>query len=151
MSSELTTRDRLLSRVNRIITRASYSAGSSQTPAGDISPYAYIGSFPGSFDGWALIGGGIKKSSRSFPPLPITTMNDARGRKESKAAKFKAKYKEERMSALRLMVPIFMLIQFFVVLLALVSAMLFADPQAALPTCKPSRRESVRPSTGRRA
>ena len=55
------------------------------------------------------------------------------------------------MSALRLMVPIFMLIQFFVVLLALVSAMLFADPQAALPTCKPSRRESVRPSTGRRA
>jgi hypothetical protein len=54
------------------------------------------------------------------------------------------------MSALHSVVPMFMLIQFLVVLIALVSAMLFADPQAALLACKSSRQERVRPATGRR-
>lgn len=83
---------------------------------------------------------------------PADKSYDRRKRpEESKAAKFKAKYGEEGMSALRMIVPIFMLIQFSVVLLALVSAMLFADPQATLLACKHSRRQNVRPATGRRA
>lgn len=48
------------------------------------------------------------------------------------------------MHALHSVVPMFMLIQFFVVLAALVSAMLFADPQATLPAQQASRRERVR-------
>jgi hypothetical protein len=40
------------------------------------------------------------------------------------------------MSALHQVVPMFMLIQFVVVLAALVVAMVFADPQLSLPTRK---------------
>ena len=52
------------------------------------------------------------------------------------------------MSALQLLVPIFLGIQFVLVLLALVSAMLFADPQIALSVYQPSRRERVGRNTG---
>ena len=44
------------------------------------------------------------------------------------------------MSALQQLVPVFMVIQFIVVLVGLVAAMVFADPEVSLPTRKPSRR-----------
>jgi len=53
------------------------------------------------------------------------------------------------MIAMHLMVPIFLAIQFVLVLLALVSAMLFADPQVALLACRSSRRDGVRPTNSR--
>ena len=52
------------------------------------------------------------------------------------------------MSALHLLVPIFFVIQFVVVLLALVSTMLFADPQMAFSVYQPSRRDRGRRNTG---
>jgi len=52
------------------------------------------------------------------------------------------------MSALHLLVPIFFLIQFVLVLLALVSAMLLADPQIALSVYQPSHRDRGRRNTG---
>jgi hypothetical protein len=55
------------------------------------------------------------------------------------------------MSVLHQMVPILFVIQFVLVLLALVSAMLFADPQVSLPARKSSRRDMARPITGPRA
>jgi len=45
------------------------------------------------------------------------------------------------MRTLHQIVPMFMLIQFLVVLVALVAAMLLADPQVALPARQSSRRE----------
>ena len=44
------------------------------------------------------------------------------------------------MSTLHQMVPMFLLVQFVVVLVALTAAMLMADPQFSLPTRKSSRR-----------
>jgi hypothetical protein len=48
------------------------------------------------------------------------------------------------MSVLHLMVPIFLAIEFVLVLVALLSAMLFADPQVALLANKSSRCERAR-------
>jgi hypothetical protein len=50
-----------------------------------------------------------------------------------------AKQWEVRMSVLHQMVPIFFVIQFVVVLVAMVAAMLLADPQYSLPAGKSSR------------
>jgi hypothetical protein len=52
----------------------------------------------------------------------------------------KAQRREEKLSALHQMVPMFFLIQFVVVLVALVVAMLLADSQFSLPAKKSSRR-----------
>jgi hypothetical protein len=52
------------------------------------------------------------------------------------------------MSALHYMVPMILTFQFILVLLALVSAMLFADPQASLAPRKSSRRVMARPMPG---
>ncbi len=51
------------------------------------------------------------------------------------------------MSALHLIIPIFLAIQFVLVLVAMVSAMLFADPQVAVPARNACRRDD--PSTHR--
>ena len=53
------------------------------------------------------------------------------------------------MSALHLMVPMFFAIQFVVVLVAMVSAMMLADPQVSLPARKPSRSDLARPKQAR--
>lgn len=50
------------------------------------------------------------------------------------------------MSALQHMVPVFLLIQFVLVLVALVSAMLFAEPQYSIS--RPSRRVGSRTKPG---
>jgi hypothetical protein len=55
------------------------------------------------------------------------------------------------MSALHQMVPMFFLIQFVVVLVALIAATRMADPQLSLPSRKSSRRAMARPITGSRA
>ena len=47
---------------------------------------------------------------------------------------------EVRMSALHQIVPIFLLLQFFVILGGLAMAMLFAAPETLLPSRKTSRR-----------
>lgn len=52
------------------------------------------------------------------------------------------------MNALHQMVPMFVLIQFVVVLVALVVAMVFADPQLSLPTRKAPQRVMARPIKG---
>jgi hypothetical protein len=57
-----------------------------------------------------------------------------------KVESVKAQRREDKMSVLHLIVPMFFAIQFVLVLLALVSAMLFADPQVSLPARKSSRR-----------
>ena len=51
------------------------------------------------------------------------------------------------MSTLHLMVPAFFTIQFSLVLLAMVSALLFADPQAAIPTRRRLRHNQPRRKT----
>jgi hypothetical protein len=58
----------------------------------------------------------------------------------------KAKRWEVGMSTLHQMVPMFFLVQFVVVLAALVAAMVFADPQFSLPATKSSRRATARPT-----
>lgn len=55
------------------------------------------------------------------------------------------------MSALHQMIPILFVIQFVLVLLALVAAMLFAEPQALLPVRKSPRRVMARSVTVPRA
>ncbi|HMD85188.1 MAG TPA: hypothetical protein VKO18_10880 [Terriglobia bacterium] len=55
------------------------------------------------------------------------------------------------MSALHQIIPIFLLIQFVVVLVALIAATRMADPQLSLPTRKSSRRVMARPMPGSRA
>jgi hypothetical protein len=54
------------------------------------------------------------------------------------------------MSALHLIVPMFLAIEFVLVLLALVAAKLFADPQVSLPTRKSSGRGVAGLLTGSR-
>ena len=44
------------------------------------------------------------------------------------------------MSTLQQMVPLFLMIEFVLVLVAMVCAMLFADPELSIPTGKTSRR-----------
>jgi hypothetical protein len=51
----------------------------------------------------------------------------------------RAERREVRMSALHQVVPMFLLIQFVVVLVALVSAMVLADRQYSIPARKSSR------------
>jgi len=55
------------------------------------------------------------------------------------------------MSTLHQMALMFFLIQFVVVLVALIAATRVADPQLSLPTKKFSRRVMARPATGSRA
>jgi hypothetical protein len=55
------------------------------------------------------------------------------------------------MNALHLLVPMFLAIQFVLVLVALVSAMLFADPQVPFPVRKSSGRDLARPIKTSRA
>jgi hypothetical protein len=63
-----------------------------------------------------------------------------RGRGLGRREITKAQRREEEMSALHQMVPMFFLIQFVVVLVALVVAMLLADSQFSLPARKSSHR-----------
>jgi hypothetical protein len=55
------------------------------------------------------------------------------------------------MIALHHIVPMFMLFQFVVVLVALIAATRLADPQLSLPSRKSSRRVMTRPVPGSRA
>ena len=54
------------------------------------------------------------------------------------------------MSALDLMIPIFLTIQFVTILFALGFAILFADPQEVIPVRKSSRRGAARTASGSR-
>ena len=54
------------------------------------------------------------------------------------------------MSALRLLVPAILTIQFLLVLVALVSAMLFAEPQITLPSKRKAQPVNARRRTGLR-
>jgi hypothetical protein len=59
--------------------------------------------------------------------------------KSGKCESAEARRWEVWMSALHHLVPIFMMIQFIVVLIALIAATRMADPQLSLPTRKSSR------------
>jgi hypothetical protein len=78
-------------------------------------------------------------------------MNVEEGGNEPQGWKRQGQTVGGKMSVLHQMVPILFVIQFVLVLLALVSAMLFADPQVSLPARKSSRRDMARPITGPRA
>jgi hypothetical protein len=77
-------------------------------------------------------------------------MNVEEGRKEFHCESAKAGRREVRMSTLNQMAPMFLLVQFLVVLLALVAATRLADPQFSLRTRKSSRRAMTLPMTGSR-
>jgi len=79
------------------------------------------------------------------------TYERCKSRNERRLASFEAERWEDEMSALQLIVPMFLAIQFVLVLVALVSALLFAGPPAALPARQPSRRDNRRRQTGPRA
>jgi hypothetical protein len=70
--------------------------------------------------------------------------NIERERGQARGQISKAKRREEKMSALHQVVPMFLLIQFVVVLVAIVAAMLLADPQYSLPAQRASRRPVAR-------
>ena len=67
-----------------------------------------------------------------------------RGRGSSREASGRPKRREVRVSALQQLVPMFFMIQFVVVLVGLLTAMVFADPQLSLATRRPTRRVRVR-------
>ena len=67
-----------------------------------------------------------------------------RGRWPSREASGRPKRREVRVSALQQLVPMFFVIQFVVVLVGLVTAMVFADPQLSLAIRPPTRRARVR-------
>jgi hypothetical protein len=62
------------------------------------------------------------------------------GRRLERSEITKAQRREASMSALHQMVPVFFLIQFVIVLVALVAAILMVDSQFSLPAKKSSRR-----------
>jgi hypothetical protein len=66
--------------------------------------------------------------------------NHERGRRLERSESSKAQRREAKMIAPHQVVPMFFLIQFIVVLVALVAAMLMADSQFSLPPRKSSRR-----------
>jgi hypothetical protein len=75
-------------------------------------------------------------------------MNMEEARNEFHSESAKAGRWEVGMSTLNQMAPMFFLIQFLVVLLALVAATRLADPQFSLRTRKSSRRAMTLPMTG---
>jgi len=91
-----------------------------------------------------------KKTFMKFCPPPITHENVERDRDDGKVKSPKAQRWEVRLSALHQIVPIFLLVQFIVVLVALIAATRMADPQLSLPTRKSSRRVMARPLPGLR-
>jgi hypothetical protein len=81
-------------------------------------------------------------------PLPITLVSIEKDPDKAKVKSAKAKRWKIRMNTLHQVVPMFFLIQFVMVLVALVTAMLCADPGYSLPTRKSSRPVMTRLSTG---
>jgi hypothetical protein len=78
-------------------------------------------------------------------------MNVQEAGTSGKVESAKAQRWEVRMSTLHQIALVFFLIQFVVVLVALIAATRLADPQLSLPTRKFSRRDMARPITGSRA
>ena len=89
----------------------------------------------------------LRKYSRNSRRPPITDVNAEKAGPNGKVVSAQTERREARMRALHQMVPIFFLVQFVVVLVALVAAMLWADPQFSYPTGKSSRRVMRRINT----
>jgi hypothetical protein len=75
-------------------------------------------------------------------------MNAERGCANGKIESAKADRREANMGTLHQVVLMFFLIQFLVVLVALIAATRLADPQCSFPTRKSSRRVMTRFVTG---
>lgn len=69
---------------------------------------------------------------------------------DGKAESAKAWRREDQMSTLHQIAPVFFLMQFLVVLMALIAATRMADPQLSLPSKKLFRRLRERSITGSR-
>ena len=69
-----------------------------------------------------------------------------RGKRPKKATVLcaKAPRQEDKMSGLHMLIPIFLAVQFVLVLIALVAATLFADPDEVIPTGKSLPRDPAR-------